>query len=65
MNTDVQVQVFAQFINGEWVPGSSGELIDVINPATSEVVAKVAKGSGEDIEQAVLNAREVFESGVW
>ena len=65
MNTDVQVQVFAQFINGEWVPGTSGEMIDVINPATSEVVAKVAKGSSEDVEKAVSNAREVFKSGVW
>ncbi|MER2028942.1 MAG: aldehyde dehydrogenase family protein [Solibacillus sp.] len=65
MTTDVQVKVFPQFINGEWTPPASGEFFDVINPATSEVVAKVSKGNQEDVNKAVQNAKEVFESGVW
>jgi len=65
MSTDVQVQVFPQFINGEWTPSSSGELFDVINPSTGEVVAKVSKANIDDVNKAVQNAKEVFESGVW
>lgn len=65
MTTDVQVKIFPQFINGEWTPPASGEFFDVINPATSEVVAKVSKGNQDDVNNAVQNAKEVFESGVW
>lgn len=65
MSTDVKIQEFAQFIGGEWTPGSTGEMFDVINPATSEVIAKVPKGTKDDVNKAVLNAKEVFESGIW
>lgn len=65
MTTEVKVQILPHFINGEWTPSASGEFFDVINPATSEVVAKVAKGNTEDVNKAVQNAKEVFESGVW
>ena len=34
-----------QYINGEWVDSASGETIDVINPATEEVMGSVAKGN--------------------
>ena len=34
-----------QYINGEWVDSASGETIDVINPATEEVMGSVAKGT--------------------
>ena len=60
MTTDVKVQIFPQFINGEWTPSASGEFFDVINPATSEVVAKVSRGNAEDVNKAVQNAKEVF-----
>lgn len=33
-----------QYINGEWVDSASGETIDVINPATEEVMGSVANG---------------------
>lgn len=32
-----------QYINGEWVESNSNETIEVINPATEEVIGKVAK----------------------
>ena len=32
-----------QYINGEWVESASNETIDVINPATEEVIGKIAK----------------------
>ena len=41
-----------QYINGEWVDSASGETIDVINPATEEVMGSVANGNEEDVNKA-------------
>ncbi|MBX9955399.1 aldehyde dehydrogenase [Peribacillus simplex] len=65
MKAAVQTLEFPLYINGEWKPAISGETFDVINPATGEVVARVAKAGKEDVEQAVSSARQAFDSGVW
>src|SRR5207249_1516177 len=39
--------------------------MDVINPATEEVVATVPKGGREDAHAAIASAREAFDSGEW
>ncbi|ABB32360.1 Aldehyde Dehydrogenase [Geobacter metallireducens RCH3] len=44
------------FINGEWVPSSTGTMADDINPATGDVYAKVHQASRDDIEQAIASA---------
>ena len=53
------------FIDGKFVPALSGEMFDVINPATGEVFAKAAAGGAEDIDLAVKAARRAFDSGPW
>jgi phenylacetaldehyde dehydrogenase len=53
------------FINGEFVPAQAGRTIDVIDPATTHVIAKVAAGDATDIDLAVKAARKAFESGPW
>ncbi len=53
------------FIGGEWVECETGETIDVINPATGLVIAKVAAASANDVDKAVKAARKAFESGPW
>jgi len=53
------------FINGKWVEAASGKTFPVYNPATGEVMAKVAEGDREDIDRAVKAARKAFESGPW
>ncbi|GAC1545528.1 MAG: aldehyde dehydrogenase [Myxococcales bacterium] len=53
------------FIDGREVPGSSDELIDVLNPATGEVLARTAHGTAQDIDRAILSARRAFESKEW
>ncbi len=52
-------------IDGEWVPAASGKTFPVYNPATGEVIARVAEGDREDIDRAVKAARRAFESGPW
>ncbi|MGY3480411.1 MULTISPECIES: aldehyde dehydrogenase family protein [Staphylococcus] len=49
-----------QYINGQWVESSSGETLDVINPATEEVAGKIAKGNKEDVDKAVEAADKVY-----
>ena len=49
-----------QYINGEWIDSMSGEVIDVINPATEEIYGKIAKGNAEDVDKAVEAADAVY-----
>jgi phenylacetaldehyde dehydrogenase len=53
------------FIGGEWVDAETGQTIDVTNPATGQVIAKVAAAGPGDIDKAVKAARKAFESGPW
>jgi phenylacetaldehyde dehydrogenase len=52
-------------IDGKWVEAASGKTFDTYNPATGEVLAKVAEGDREDIDRAVKAARKAFEEGPW
>jgi len=52
-------------IDGRWVAASSGKTFDSIDPATGEVLARVAEGDKADIDAAVKAARRAFESGPW
>jgi acyl-CoA reductase-like NAD-dependent aldehyde dehydrogenase len=59
------IMEYQLFIDGKWTPGSSGEFMEVINPANQEVVARVPRGNQEDVDKALSSARNAFESGVW
>ncbi len=48
------------YIDGEWV-ASSGQLLDVRNPATDEVIARVPLSTTEEVNQAVTAAQATFE----
>ncbi|MEM6615005.1 MAG: aldehyde dehydrogenase [Pseudomonadota bacterium] len=53
------------FIDGRFVPSSSGKTFKSINPATGDVLAEVAEGDAADIDAAVKAARRAFECGRW
>jgi len=52
-------------IDGKWVDAISGKTFPTYNPATGEVLAKVAEGDKQDIDAAVKAARKAFDSGPW
>ena len=52
--------ILKNYINGEWVDAQSTETLDVPNPATGEILAKVPISSNEDVELAVRAAKEAF-----
>ncbi len=47
-------------IDGKAVPGSSGEIRQVLNPSTGEVIAEVNESTLEDAHRAVSAARAAF-----
>jgi aldehyde dehydrogenase (NAD+) len=47
-------RVFGHFIDGAWT--EPGQLFDVINPATSQVIARVTEGTRADVDAAVAAA---------
>ena len=50
------------YINGAWVSSESNEKIEVINPANEELIGHVAAGTKDDINKAVLAAKEAFKT---
>jgi betaine-aldehyde dehydrogenase len=53
------------FIGGDWVAPATTATIDVVSPASEEVIARVPEGREADIERAVAAAREAFDHGPW
>ncbi|NQD99863.1 aldehyde dehydrogenase family protein [Staphylococcus xylosus] len=51
-----------QYIDGEWIESTSGETINVINPATEEKIGEIAKGNKQDVDKAVESAHNVYLS---
>ena len=51
---------FGHFIAGTWAKPAKGARFDVIDPATSKVLAKAAQGSRQDVDAAVKSARKAL-----
>jgi aldehyde dehydrogenase (NAD+) len=51
-------------IGGRRVPARSGRYFETLDPASEQVIAQVAEADGDDIDAAVVAAREAFE-GEW
>jgi len=52
------------FIDNQWRPSSSGRTMDVVNPATEEVIESVASAGAEDVDATVAAARAALD-GPW
>ena len=60
------MQTFKElFIGGEWVSPDSSEVIEVISPASEEVIGQVPHASTADADKAIAAAREAFDEGPW
>src|SRR5690349_21393381 len=55
-------QPFGLFINGEWRKPSGGEYFTSDNPSTNKPLARIAKGTAADVDDAVKAARRAFKS---
>ncbi len=50
------------YINGEWVEPLTNQALEVIDPATEEIIGSVAAGNPEDVDKAVAAAKSAFDS---
>ncbi len=57
-------QFCPMFIDGKDVPALSGEVLNVVDPASNRALATVPRGGAEDVDAAVAAARRAFE-GAW
>ena len=58
MSTQEHLQFY---IDGQWVPPAVPRTLDVINPSTEEVAARISMGSAADVDAAVAAARRAFD----
>jgi len=61
----VAAPVRRMLIDGQWVESASGRSFETVNPATGEVLARVAEGDAEDVDRAARAARRAFDRGDW
>ncbi|SAK87506.1 aldehyde dehydrogenase (acceptor) [Caballeronia pedi] len=52
-------------IGGEWIGAASGKTFEVINPATEQLLCRVAEADSADVDAAVIAARRAFEAPSW
>lgn len=62
MDVDLSYQLY---IGGQWSDAQDGEVVEVINPATEEIIARVPQATAADVTRAIRSAREAFDSGPW
>ena len=48
------------YVNGEWVESAGSELVDVLNPATAEVLAQLPLTTTEETGKIVEAAHDAF-----
>ena len=65
MAIETGVTEYRLLIGGEFVPAASGGTFETFNPATNEVIGRVARAGLEDVDRAVAAARRAFDSGPW
>ncbi len=61
-NVDVRDRLW---IGGEWQDAEGGETFETRNPATGEVLARVAEAREADVDRAVRAARAAAEDSSW
>jgi betaine-aldehyde dehydrogenase/aminobutyraldehyde dehydrogenase len=56
----VSVLQCKNFVGGEWVEAANGETMEVLNPATGDVIAEVPRSTADDVERAVEAAGKAW-----
>ena len=63
--THKQVPIRGLFIDGTEVPASQADLLDVLNPATGEMLAQISHATDADVDKAVKSSAKAFASPEW
>jgi acyl-CoA reductase-like NAD-dependent aldehyde dehydrogenase len=57
------MEYFSMLIDGEWLDSESRDYIDVLNPATEDVFARVPRATEREVDKALQAAKRAFP--VW
>jgi acyl-CoA reductase-like NAD-dependent aldehyde dehydrogenase len=60
-----EIEIHGNFVGGREIEAGRGEMLDVRNPATGDVIAKIPNSTAEDIDRAMKSARTAFEGRDW
>ena len=63
--TPAPVEHHQLYINGEFVAPTSTAALDVIDPSTTDVIARVPDAGAADVARAAQAARAAFDDGPW
>ncbi len=58
----LEIETLKNLIGGRWVESSTGDWIDVTNPANGEVIARAPDSTAAEIDDAISAAESAFES---
>ncbi|HVJ55580.1 MAG TPA: aldehyde dehydrogenase [Aliidongia sp.] len=59
------IKTHGNFVDGREIEAGDGQLIDVRNPATGAVIARIPNSNAADVDRAMKSARAAFESPEW
>jgi betaine-aldehyde dehydrogenase len=59
------LRAYDLYVNGEFVHAESASTIDVVDPATGDLLGRVPDANAADVAKAVAAARAAFDSGEW
>ena len=62
MEATTATRLLDNYVAGGWTPSTSSDALDVTNPATGEVLARVPLSSAADLDAAVRAAREALSA---
>src|SRR5258705_1703459 len=61
----IEVEVHGNFVDGREIEAGAGQMLDIRNPATGDVIARIPNSTAEDIDRAMKSARAAFEGRAW
>jgi acyl-CoA reductase-like NAD-dependent aldehyde dehydrogenase len=61
----ISAKPIPMFINGTWCDAVEGGAIDVRDPGSGQIIARVAAGGARDVDRAVQAAATAFRSSGW
>jgi acyl-CoA reductase-like NAD-dependent aldehyde dehydrogenase len=53
------------YIDGVWTDSDGSEQVEVVNPATEQVIGLVPQATRTDVVRAIEAARRAFDEGPW
>ena len=58
------MQICKNYINGQWLESASGEIIEVDDPSTGQIIGQVSCAKEDEVNMAVDAAREAHHSRI-